>query len=68
MGVFENKLLIKISLAKRDEVAGNLKRLHNELLNHLYTSPNVITGCQSRGMEWTCLVRRVGKGETYAEF
>ena len=40
--VFENKVLRRISGPRKDEVTGDLKRLHNEELNDLYSSPNIV--------------------------
>ena len=42
LGVFENRVLKKIFGPKKDDVSGELRRLHNEELNDLYTSPNII--------------------------
>jgi hypothetical protein len=41
--VFENEVLREISGAKRDEVTGEWRRLHNVQLRGLYGSPDVIT-------------------------
>jgi hypothetical protein len=38
---FENRVLWRIFGPKRDEVTGEWRRLHNEELNDLYSSPNV---------------------------
>jgi hypothetical protein len=40
--VFENRVLRRIFGPKREEVAGDWRRLHNEELYNLYASPNVI--------------------------
>jgi hypothetical protein len=40
--VFENRVLRRIFGPKRDEATGDWKRLHNEELNGLYSSPNII--------------------------
>jgi hypothetical protein len=40
--VFENTVLRRISGAKRDEVTGDWRKLHNEELHNLYSSPNII--------------------------
>jgi len=40
--VFENKVLRRIFGARRDEVTGDWMRLHNEELNDLYSSPNIV--------------------------
>ena len=41
--VFENRVLRKIVGPKRDEVTGEWRKLHNEELNDLYCSPNIVT-------------------------
>jgi hypothetical protein len=40
--VFENRVLRRIFGHKREEVAGDLRRLHNEQLHNFYTSPDII--------------------------
>jgi hypothetical protein len=40
--VFENRVLSRIFRPKRDEVARYWRRLHNEELHNLYTSPSII--------------------------
>jgi len=40
--VFENRVLRRIFGSKRDEVAGEWRKLHNEELNVLYSSPNIV--------------------------
>ena len=40
--VFENRVLRRIFGPKRDEVTGEWRKLHNEGLNDLYSSPNII--------------------------
>jgi hypothetical protein len=40
--VFERRALRKIFAQKREKVPGERRRLHNEELYHLYSSPNVI--------------------------
>jgi len=40
--VFDNNVLRKIFGPKRDEVRGDWRKLNNEVLNYLYSSPNVI--------------------------
>jgi hypothetical protein len=48
--VFENRVLKKIFGPKRDEVTGEWRRLHNEDLNDLYSSPNIFQVIKSRRM------------------
>ena len=40
--VFENRVLREIFGPKRDEVTGEWRKLHNEELNDLYCSPNIV--------------------------
>jgi hypothetical protein len=60
--VFENNVLRSIFGAKRDEVTGEWRKLHNEELNVLYSSPNIVWVIKSRKMRWTGLVVRMGEG------
>jgi hypothetical protein len=51
---------------KRDEVTGEWKKLHNEELRHLYSSPSIIRIIKSRRMRWVGHVARIGeKGNAY---
>jgi hypothetical protein len=40
--VFENRVLRRIFVSKRESVAGGWRRLHNEELHNLYVSSNII--------------------------
>jgi hypothetical protein len=51
--VFENRVLRRIFELKRVEVAGGWRKLHNEELHDLYSSPIVIRMLRSRKMRWT---------------
>jgi hypothetical protein len=59
--VFENRVLRRIFGPKRDEVTGDWRRLHNEELNDLYSSPNIIRVIKSRRMRWVGHVARMGE-------
>jgi hypothetical protein len=48
--VFENRVLIRIPGPKRDEVTGEWRKLHNEELHNLYSSPDIIRQIESRIM------------------
>jgi hypothetical protein len=48
--VFENRVLRRIFGPKRDEVAGDWRKLHNEELHRLYSSPSIIRMIKSRRM------------------
>ena len=51
---------------RRDEVTGEWRRLHNEELNDLYSSPNIVRVIKSRRMRWAGHVARMGeKREVY---
>jgi hypothetical protein len=50
--MFENKVLRSIIEPNREGVTGNCRRLHNEELDDLYFSPNVIWVIKSRRMRW----------------
>jgi len=63
--VLENRVLRRIFGTKRDEVIGELRKLHNEELNDLYSSPNVFRVIKSRRMRWAGHVARTGRGEVY---
>jgi len=59
--VFENMALGRIFGPRRDEVTGEWRRLHNEELNDLYSSPNILLVIKSRIMRWTGHVARMGE-------
>ncbi|KAJ4428432.1 hypothetical protein ANN_24469 [Periplaneta americana] len=59
--VFENKVLRKIFGAKRDEVTGEWRKLHNTELHALYSSPDVIRNIKSRRLRWARHVARMGE-------
>ena len=50
--VFENRVLRRIFGPQRDEVTGKWRRLHNEKLYALYSSPNIIRVIKSRRLRW----------------
>jgi hypothetical protein len=59
--VFENKVLRRIFGPKRDEVTGGWRKLHNEELCDLYSSPGIIRIIKSRTMRWAVHVARMGE-------
>jgi hypothetical protein len=73
--VFEKRVLRTIFGPKRDEVTGDWRKLHNEGLHNLYSSPNIITyndqvkedemgrACSTNGENWNAYRILVGKPE-----
>jgi hypothetical protein len=59
--VFANRVLRRIFGPKREKVAGDWRRLHNEELHNLHASPNVIRAIKSRRMSWARHVTRTGE-------
>jgi len=59
--VFENRVLRRIFGAKRDEVTREWRKLHNEELNDLYSSSNIIWVIKPRRMRWAGHVGRMGE-------
>ena len=59
--MFENMVLGRILGPRRDEVTGEWKSLHNEELNDLYSSPNIVRVIKSRIMRWAGHVARIGE-------
>jgi hypothetical protein len=59
--VFENRVLRRIFGPKRDEVTGGWRKLHNEELHGLYSSPSIIRVIKERRMRWAGHVARMGR-------
>jgi len=58
--VFENRVLRIIFGPKRDEVTGEWRKLHNDELNDLYCSPNIVRVIKLSRMRWAGHVARMG--------
>jgi hypothetical protein len=59
--VFENRVLRRIFGPKRNEVTGECRKLHNEKLRKLYSSPYILRQINSRRMRLVGYVARMGK-------
>jgi hypothetical protein len=61
--VFENRVLRRIFGPKRNEVTREWRKLHNEELRDLYSSPSIIRIIKSGKMKWEGHVARIGGEE-----
>jgi len=61
LSLFENRVLRRIFGPKRDEVAGEWRKLREEELNDLYSSPNFVRVINTRRMRWAWHVARMGE-------
>jgi hypothetical protein len=59
--VFENRTLRRIFGPKKDEVTGGSRKLHNEELHCLYSSPSIVRVIKARRMRWAVHVARMGE-------
>jgi hypothetical protein len=58
--VFENRVLRRIFGLEGDGVTGGCRKVHNEELHNLYSSPNIDRMIKSRRMRWAGHVSRMG--------
>jgi hypothetical protein len=61
-------VLRRIFGSKRDEVTGGWRKLHNEELHNLYSSPSIIRMIKSRRLRSAGHVERMGRREMYIEY
>jgi hypothetical protein len=59
--VLQNRVLRRIFGPKRDEVTGEWRKLHNEELHNLYSSPDILRQVKSRRMRWAGHVASTGE-------
>jgi hypothetical protein len=58
--VFENRVLRRIFGPRRDGVMGGWRKLHNDELHNMYSSPSIMRIVKSRRMRWAGNVARMG--------
>jgi hypothetical protein len=63
--VFENRVLRITFGSKRNEVTGEWRKLHNEKLNDLYSSPNIVRVIKSSIVRWAGHVARMKRVKVY---
>jgi hypothetical protein len=61
LGLFEKRVLRRLFGPKRDEVTGEWRKLHNEELHDLCSSPSIIRRIKARRMRWAGHVARMGE-------
>ena len=61
--MFENRTLRRIFGSKKDGVKEEWRKLHNEELNDLYSSPNIVRVIKQRRKRWVGHVARMGGAE-----
>jgi hypothetical protein len=59
--VFENRVLRRIFGPKK-EVVGSWRKLHNDELHSLYSSPNIVSVIKARMLRWAGHIARMGEG------
>ena len=60
--MFENRVLRRVFVSKRDEVTEEWRKLHNEELRDFYSLPNIVRVVKSRRMRWAGRVARMEEG------
>jgi hypothetical protein len=66
--LFENRVLRRIFGPKRDEMTGEWRKLHNEELRDLYSSPSIIRIIKSLRMRWAGHVARMRRRGTFIDY
>jgi hypothetical protein len=59
--MFENRVLKRIFEPRKDEVKGEWRKLHNEELHNLYSSPSIIRMIKKLRVRWVGHVARMGR-------
>jgi hypothetical protein len=65
---FENKVLRRIFVSRRDKITREGRKLHNKELSNPYSSPNIVRVIKWRKIRWAGHIARMGRGEAYTGF
>jgi hypothetical protein len=65
---FENRVLRRIFVPKRNKVTGEWRKLHNEELHDLYSLSKIVRVIKSRRIRWAGHVTRIGRREACIGF
>jgi hypothetical protein len=66
--VFENRVLKKICVPKRDKMMEDRRKLNSEEFNNFSSSPSIIRIIKLRGIRWTAHITRMVKREMHGGF
>jgi len=66
--VLENRVLRRVFGHKGEEITGEWRKIHNDELNYLYSSSNIVRVIKLRRMRWAGHVAQMGREEVYAGF
>jgi hypothetical protein len=66
--VFVNRVLRRIFGPRKDKVSGGLRKLHNEELHNIYSSPSIFRMVKSRRMRWVGRIARMRRRRMHISY